>query len=89
MYIRTPGAVGIKPKEPLNPPPATQALPAPTLPLLVGTERNKRVAARLPLAAAVAVGNPARLVLVVQQVAVVVAAGAVAGRAQISFSDQG
>ncbi|HTF61756.1 MAG TPA: hypothetical protein VK638_03490, partial [Edaphobacter sp.] len=83
MSTRTPGAVGIKLTELLNPPQATQG---PTLPLLAAMQGRKEVAGPLPLAEAV--GNPGRRVLVVRTAAVAVVVGEVAGEGNGAGADE-
>src|SRR5258708_1019650 len=81
MSTRTPGAVGTRHRALPITPLATRAHRATTRLLLTAMESSQRPAGHRPLvAAAEAVGNPGRRALVVRQAAVVVAAGAVAGK---------
>ena len=95
MSTRTPGAVGIKPRElrnppqatpqPLNPPQATQVRRQATLRLLAAMEGRKRAAGRRPLAAAGAevAGNRGRRALVVRRAAAVRKSQGCRGRSQL------
>jgi hypothetical protein len=78
MSIRIPGAVGTRPREL---PIIRQATRGRTLRLLTAMEGRKGAAEHrlLEAAAEEGAGNPGKRVLVVRQVAVVAAAGAVAG----------